>query len=58
MKKDNNKKVQSVNNCNNKKVSGTSSNKITNRSNNEIGFEKETKSFQLDDNDEHSFELK
>ena len=32
-------------------------NKISNKSN-DIGFEKETKSFKLDENDEHSFELK
>ena len=59
-----NKKNQSVTDCNkvtnsNKKnVSNRSNNKVTNKSNNSIGFENESKSFQLDDNDEHSFELK
>lgn len=66
-----NKKTQSVKDCNvtnnsnnnvtnnsNNNVTNKSNNNVTNRSNSNIGFENETKSFQLDENDEHSFELK
>lgn len=42
-------KVKNCNDC--KKVSNKSKSK-------DIGFEKETKSFELDENDDHSFELK
>lgn len=48
-------KKQAVKNCNvtdcNKDVSNKSKS-------NDIGFSKETKSFELDKNNEHSFELK
>lgn len=44
-----------VNDCN--KVSNKSKNKMNDKSN-DIGFSNESKSFQLDDNDEHSFELR
>ncbi len=44
-----------VNDCN--KVSNKSKNKMNDKSN-DIGFSNESKSFQLDENDEHSFELR
>ncbi len=38
-------------------VSNKSNNKVSDKTNN-LGFESETKSFELDDNDDHSFELR
>lgn len=52
-----NKSNNKITDCNAKNVTNKSNNKITNKSEN-IGFENSTKSFQLDENDEHSFELK
>lgn len=52
--KNNNK----VTDCNAKNVSTKSNNKVSNKSNKNIGFENESKSFELDENDEHSFELR
>lgn len=56
-----NKKMQSnITNKSNNKITDCNSKNVTNKSNksNEIGFENESKSFKLDDNDEHSFELR
>lgn len=47
-----------VNDCSKKNVSNKSNNKVNGKSNNDIGFSNESKSFQLDENDEHSFELR
>ena len=40
-----------INNCNKKEVSNKSNNKVN-------GFSNESKSFELDENEEHSFELR
>ena len=53
-----NKSNNKVTDCNSKNVTNKSNNKVSNKSNNNIGFENESKSFQLDENDEHSFELR
>jgi hypothetical protein len=47
-----------VKDCKKNNVSNKSNNKMNNKANNNIGFANETKSFELDENDEHSFELK
>lgn len=43
--------------CNSKNVSSKSNNKVSGKTKN-IGFKNESKSFQLDENDDHSFELR
>ena len=56
-----NEKKQSnnkLNDCNKNNVSNKSNNKVSNKNSNDIGFSNESKSFELDRNDEHSFELK
>ncbi len=45
-----------ITDCNSKNVSNKSNNKVTDKEN--IGFTNDSKSFKLDDNDDHSFELR
>ena len=45
-----------ITDCNSKNVSNKSNNKITDNEN--IGFTNDSKYFKLDDNDDHSFELR
>lgn len=53
-----NKSNNKVTDCDKKSVKNKSNNKVCDKSNNNIGFENESKSFKLDENDEHSFELR
>ena len=61
MKKDkrtqSNSKQNTVKNCNNNKVSNSAKNNRTSDKK-EIGFDDEDKSFNLDENEDHSFELR
>lgn len=59
--KSNKKQSKANNNCNKKNanISNKLDSNIKNKkSNNVNGFTNESKSFQLDDNDEHSFEIR
>lgn len=65
MKMKNNKKqsnnaniTNKANNCNKKNANITNKLDSNKKSNNVNGFTNESKSFQLDDNDEHSFEVR
>jgi len=62
MKKNKNMQSNKVSNKNNNKVDARSNNNVTdcNKQQNvtNIGFEDESKSFELDDNNDHSFELR
>lgn len=63
MKKNNNKRSNNVKNSLNNKNSKITNNcnktnNVKNSNNNDIGFEESSKSFTLDENDDHSFELK
>lgn len=62
MKKNSNKQSNNVknslNNKNSKATNCNRTNNVKNSNNNDIGFEEDSKSFTLDENDDHSFELK
>lgn len=47
-----------TNKNNNKVTDNQKTQKVSNKSNNNIGFENEDHSFELDDDDSHSFELR